>query len=189
MKSERATSRWSSPVALGILVGLGALLLVGLVGAPVGFLAGVATARHTRLVLISAAFALFVTAVLTLIEEPLNESGILAFPQSHGVANVAGAIAATLLLAGLAGLFAGRDAVPEPERARQDAVGGISRVPASTVAAILAASLLGCFALWRLGDSDWGATPLVLAIVVVLVGTALLLWRVMPSLRGGGGDA
>jgi hypothetical protein len=176
-------------MALGILTGLGGLLLVGLVGAPVGFLAGVATARHPRLVLISAAFALFVTAVLTLIEEPLDESGILAFPQSHGVANVAGAIAATLLLAGLAGMLAERDAMPETERIDQDVVGGMSRVPASTVAAILAASLVGCFALWRLGDRDWGAAPLVLAVVVVLAGAALLLWRATPKFHGGGGDA
>lgn len=188
MTGTRAALRWGTPASLALVAGLGGLLVFGLLGALVGVLAGPAAARDPRRVLLAAGVALLITAALTMVEQPLELSGIIDFPHRHGAANVAGAIAAVLLLAGLAGLFA-QPEMRATRRLGRGVVHGPSRVPTSTLAALLGATLLGCLALSQFGDRDWGAAPLVLAILVLILGMALVTWRVVPGVRGGRGDA
>ena len=96
---------WRSPVAFALLVGLGGLLIAGAVGGLVGVVAGFAAARRPQAVLISAAVALCAAALLTVVEEPLTTAGVPFFPGNHPLAELAGKLAAVLLLAGLAGTF------------------------------------------------------------------------------------
>ena len=50
--------RWRSPVGLGLLAGLAGLFMIGVLGCPVGFLAGAAAARRGQTVLAAAGVTL-----------------------------------------------------------------------------------------------------------------------------------
>jgi hypothetical protein len=181
--------RWRNPATFAVLVGLVGLFLIGWLGAVVGFFGGLAAARQPRPVFLGAAVALFVAAVLTILERPLRESEIYSFPQQHDLANVAGAIAGVLLLAGAAGLIAQRDQ-PAPDLLLAEAAdtGDSARLPTSTILAILTASLLGAFALSAFGDRDWGAIPVGLATVASILAAVVIALRRRWAPAGGHTD-
>jgi hypothetical protein len=173
-------SPWRSPpVSLGLVAGLGGLVMVGALGAVIGFLGGVAAHRRTREVLLAAAVALCLTAALIIFERPLGEAEIFAFPNDHPLAEVAGATAAVLALAGLAGTLARRGREPSPIAAEKP-------VPTRPVAVapILAASLLGAATLLLVGDQRWSTVALAaVAITAVALGAIVALPRAR-RLRG-----
>ena len=157
------------PAVLGLLIALGGLLIAGPLGGAAGLLAGVAAARWTLAVLLAAAAALFAAAALTVFERPLSEFAIYGFPQDHSLANSAGAIAAVLLLAGLAGLIVHGLHASEPRPPAEDPTAGATkRVPTETIAAILAVALFAAAVLWRIGDRTWEAPALAVAVITAL---------------------
>jgi O-antigen/teichoic acid export membrane protein len=170
---------WRSTAALGALVGVGGFAIAGTLGGLVGLLAGCIAARRERLVLIAAGLALLVTAALTLLERPLSDSlpSLTGFPNNHPDANVAGAIAGVLLLAGVAGLLAPhRDRPPGPPPPEGPPGDGTRRPPASTLVSVLVAALLGALTLWWLGDRSWEAEAIAAsAIAVLLLAAAVVL--------------
>ena len=174
--------RWGTPLGLGLLVGLAGLFMVGVLGGPVGFLAGAAAARRAHTVLAGAGGTLAVSALLTLIEQPLGETNVPGFPVHHQVAEVAGAIAAVLLLAGMAGIIA-RQARATPPRVHQSSgferatAGGklLGRLPTSTIAAVLAAVLLASLSLLQLGDQRWQSVTISVAMVVLILAGVLAI--------------
>lgn len=175
---------WRSQAAFALLVGLGALFIGGAVGGLVGVGAGFAAARRPQAVLISAAVALCAAALLTVIEEPLTTAGVPFFPENHPLAELAGKLAAVLLLAGLAGtLVRGERSLSAqslPHRAEGPAAEGTlrERVSTSTIAAALAATLVGALSLLWLGDQAWRPEALVLvAVVLILVGVLFVTHR------------
>ena len=82
--------------------------MAGALGGVVGLVAGAAAARRPRVVLVAAAAALVATAAFTVLEQPLTEASIPNFPVNHPAAELFAKVAAVLLLAGLAGIFASR---------------------------------------------------------------------------------
>jgi disulfide bond formation protein DsbB len=180
--------RWRTPIGLGLLVAVGGLFMIGLLGAVAGGLAGAAAARRPRLVLAGAGLALIVAAALTLLEEPLSETAISAFPPDHGLAEAAAAIAAVLVLGGLAGLVARRDLATAPRWppvAEPEGGGGtmLGRLPNSTVAAVAAAVLLASvILLLPIGDQRWQPVGIAAAIaVLILAGVAVARNRRLSS--------
>lgn len=166
---------WRSPAGVGLLGALGGLFIAGPVGGVAGLVAGVVAARRTQAVLLAAGAALCLAAVFTLLEQPLNESGISGFPGDHPLANFAGAIAGVLLLAGLVGMLANRDHATA--RISTEAPGrAATQIAAPNIVALLAAALLGALALWLLGDRLWQGPAIALAIgALVLI--AVLVFR------------
>ena len=175
---------WRSPAAFALLVGLAGLFIAGAVGGLVGVGAGFAAARRPQAVLISAAVALCAAAVLTVVEAPLTIAGVPFFPENHPLAELAGKLAAVLLLAGLAGTFmhgerflsakslTHRAAAPAAEGALRE------RVSSSTIAAALAATLVGALSLLWLGDQVWRPEAFVLiAVVLILTGVLFVTQR------------
>lgn len=175
---------WRSPTAFALLVGLGGLFIAGAVGGLVGAGAGFAAARRPQAVLIAAAVALCAAALLTVVEEPLTTAGIPFFPKNHPLAELAGKLAAVLLLAGLAGTFMRGEhslsAQSLPHRAERPAAEGPlrERVSSSTIAAALAATLAGALSLLWLGDQVWRPEAFVLvAVVLTLMGVLFVTQR------------
>jgi O-antigen/teichoic acid export membrane protein len=196
-RPRSARPRSSHPAVLGLAVAVAGFLIAGAVGAVVGVLGGLAAARRPQLVLIAAASALFATAAFTVFEQPLDEANIPVFPLSYPLADFAAAIAAVLLLAGLAGIVASRSrgvGSPlddgEPPRtataAPSVAPGATSIVPRSTIAAVLACALLATLVLWQIGDQRWEGTVPGLAIALLgLAGVLALSQRIrsLPARR------
>jgi lysylphosphatidylglycerol synthetase-like protein (DUF2156 family) len=175
---------WRSPVGLGLLVGLAGLFMVGVLGGAVGFLAGAAAARRGQAVLAAAGVALLASAALTLFEQPLSETDISAFPADHRLAEVAAAIAAVLLLAGLAGIVTRGDRatalrVAPPKEFKNTAAARKmpERLPTSTIAAVLAAVLLASLTLLQIGDQRWHSVAIGVAIAVLILAAVLAVAR------------
>jgi peptidoglycan/LPS O-acetylase OafA/YrhL len=176
--------RRRSPLGLGLLVGLAGLFMVGVLGGAVGFLAGAAAARRAQCVLAAAGVALLASAALTILEQPLSDTEISAFPADHHLAEVAAAIAAVLLLAGLVGMVARRDQatmlrVPPPKEFESTPAGRKlpERLPTSTIAAVLAAVLLASLILLQLGDQRWHPVAIAVAIAVLILAVVLAVAR------------
>lgn len=186
MTARLNDTRWRSPTALGLMVGLGGLVMIGVIGAVVGLLAGMAAVRRPRTVLVAAGLALFAAAVLTVLEQPLSASGIYGFPDNHPGANVAAALAGVLLLAGLAGMLANRDYTPAPQLPADGLDAAAPRVPTSKIAAVLAVTLLGALMLLRLGDRLWEGAALAVAVMVLILAAVLVLRSRLRS--GPAGD-
>lgn len=175
---------WRSPAAFALLVGLGGLFIAGPVGGLVGAPAGFAAAYRPQAVLVSAAVALGAAALLTVIEEPLTTAGVPFFPENHPLAELAGKLAAVLLLAGLAGTFMRGErhvsAESLPPGAEGPATEGTlwERVPRSTIAAALAATLVGALALLWIGDQVWRPEAFgLVAVVLILIGVLFVTHR------------
>jgi hypothetical protein len=151
MMAELSAGGWRSPLVLGLLVGLGGFVMLGPLGAAVGLIGGAAASRRAQAVLMAAALALFAAAALTIFEEPLDERHLgPGFVTERSLAEIAGAIAGVLLLAGLAGLLADRDRTRAPSLPAEKADVGGQRVPTSTIIAVLAAGLLAALLVWLL---------------------------------------
>lgn len=175
---------WRSAAAFALLVGLGALFIGGAVMGLVGVGAGFAAARRPQAVLISAAVALCAAALLTVFEEPLTTAGVPFFPENRPLAQLAGKLAAVLLLAGLAGTFVRGERSPSaqslPHRAGGPAAEGTlrDRVSSSTIAAALAATLVGALSLLSLGDQVWRPEAFgLVGVVLILMGVLLVTHR------------
>ncbi len=179
MNDKRRAIRPTSPAAFALLLGVLGFVVGGVIGALVGVAAGVAGPQRARVMFLAAGLALLLTAALTLLEGSLTVDAIYGFPRERPAANLFGAMAAVLLLAGLVGTMASRSkappsrvdaAVPEPARG----------VPESTIAALAASTLLGTLMLWLLGDNRWEGVAPWLAIGVVLLSCGFVL---APRLR------
>jgi predicted lipid-binding transport protein (Tim44 family) len=170
--TDRAINgRWT-PVALGLLVSAAGFVVAGLIGALAGLLAGLAAARTPRGVFLAAAVALFVTAWLTILEGPLTVNEIPAFPNNHPAANIGGAIAGVLLLAGMSGILS------FPHRSRPPKVTAApptAKERRSTFFAVLAATLLGALALGYLGDRRWEGLAFALDVAVLILAVCLVV--------------
>lgn len=173
--------RASSPAILGLVATAGGFFVAGPVGGAVGLIAGVLAARNVRAVLVGAVGALFLAALFTLVEGPLGEPDISAFPGNHPLANLAGAIAAVCLLAGLLGMFAKRDHSVARMPAERPA-GESQRLSISAIVAVLAATFLGALALALLADQLWRAAALGLAVLALGLTFGLILARRLGKL-------
>lgn len=185
MRASSSAAGWRSPIRLGLLVGVAGLFMTGVVGAVVGFLAGLVVARRPRPVLLGSCIALFAAAILTILERPLSGAGLYDFPNHHPLANVAAAIAAVLLLAGLVDVVARLDLAAVPHPASEPAHGSRSRTPKSTIAAILAAILVAAISVSQLGDRRWEGPALAVALAVLLLGAALAISHYRGKPRSG----
>jgi hypothetical protein len=171
------TSGLRSRTTFVLLVGLGGLVMVGVLGAVIGFLGGAVAIRNARAVLLASVFTLLVTIALTLLEHPLTDSAIYSFPPNHSLANVAAAIAAVLLLAGLAGMTARIHRSPRPPLPADESNRTAPRVPTSTISAIVVACLLAALSLWWLGDRYWKWAGVALALAVFSLAGGFVLFR------------
>lgn len=169
-------------MGLGVLVGLAALFTLGVLGGAVGFLGGATAARRAQPVLVAAVVALLASAALTLFEQPLSAARIYNFPTDHHLAEIAAAIAAVLLFAGLVGIVAWPDRATwprVPSRQRVEDVKAdrrmLGRLPNSTIAAALVAVLFASLSLLQLGDQRWGRVGIAVAIAVLVVAAFLAI--------------
>jgi hypothetical protein len=182
--------QWRSPAALAALVAVLGAFFIGWVGGIAGFIGGLAAARRPRAPFLLAAVALFIAAVLTIVDGPLGERDVYSFPQEHELANGAGAIAGIMLLAGVVGLIARvRAATNLSVRPGGRIASGSRRVPISTVVSVVAASVVGAIALATFGDHDWGRVPVGLPLLACVVGLMLLVIRPPTESLGDHPDA
>jgi hypothetical protein len=178
-----ARENWRRTAACALLAGLGAAFIGGPMMGLAGLVAGLGAAFRPRLVLLLGAAALCAAGVLTVVEEPLTVAGIPFFPENHPDAELAGLIAAVLVLAGLVGtLVRGELSIPaEPRPGGDGAVAEASlseRVPTSTSVAALVAALVGALALLSLGDQTWRGGAIGLAgVVLILLGVVVVTRR------------
>jgi hypothetical protein len=176
MTAERKPGRWRTPAGLAVVVGAVGFLMVGIVGLVAGIPAGAVAARRTRPVFLASAAALVVTMALTILERPLSEANIAGFASQHDLAEIAGAVAAVLLLGALVGVLAHcRHRLPGNRALTSQAGQGERPVPTATIAPVLVAALVGALALWGVGDRMEGLAIAVLIAVLVLAGVVGLI--------------
>jgi O-antigen/teichoic acid export membrane protein len=183
MTSASPASRWRSPGAVGLLVGLVGFGVAGTVGAVVGVVAGAVATRRAQAVLVAAAAALLATAAFTVLEQPGEESRIPEFPLSYPLAEFSATLAAVLLLAGLTGMAASGGAM---RRARSEQHGSQEArkrgwpMDFAARPAFMAAfgfALLATLVLWQVGDRWWASAAPALGITILGLGALLLLVR------------
>jgi hypothetical protein len=168
-----------------VLLAIVGFFVAGVAGLLVGAAAGAAGPRRARALFLASALALLVTAGLTIFEGPLNVDAIYGFPHDRPAANLFGAIAAVLLLAGLAGTLATHGKLASFRQLGASPEPAASGIPRSTIAAVAVSALLGTLMLWVLGDQRWeGLAPWLLIVVFVASFGFLLVSRLRSGWAG-----